>query len=170
MKSGLPSRYAEFVEAGGAGYDVEHIWANHHERFEDELPQEKEFDHNRNRIGGLVLLPSSVNRHLSDRTFADKRDAYAEECPSLNDESPRNLLVRSLVTRPADIPGFGEFVAKSGLPFEPCEEFRKADLEAREKLYGKLGRRIWSMEAIREAANAQAAAGARNVWTGVVGQ
>ena len=51
MESGLPSRYAKFVETGVEGYDVEHIWADHYERFEDESPQEKEIDHNRNRLG-----------------------------------------------------------------------------------------------------------------------
>ena len=58
------------------------------------------------------------------------------------------------MTPPSDIPGFSDFVERSGLPFEPCGDFGKADLEAREKLYQELGQRIWSMEAIREAADA----------------
>ena len=153
VKSSLPCRYEKLVQAGGEGYDVEHIWANHYEHFKSEFPQEKEFDHNRNRMGALVLLPSSVNRWLSDRTFAAKRAAYAETTSCSNDESPRNLLARSLVTQPADIPGFREFVRESGLPFEPCDDFRKANLETREKLYQELGRRIWSMDTIREAGN-----------------
>ena len=101
---------------------------------------------------------------MGDKTFADKRDAYAERQSHLTDESPRNLLVRSLVTHPvdmADIPAFSTFVKESGLPFEPCEEFKRGDLETREKLYQGLGRRIWSMEAIREAANAQTVASAK---------
>lgn len=153
VKSGLASRYEELVQPGGAGYDVEHVWADHYERFRDEFPQEKEFDHNRNRMGALILLPSTVNRWLSDRTFAEKRDAYAEETTCPNEESPRNLLARSLVTPPADIPGFREFARESGLPFEPTDDFKMANIEAREELYQELGRRIWSMDAIREAGN-----------------
>ena len=153
VKSGLPSRYEKLVQTGGAGYDVEHIWANHYERFKGEFPQEKEFDRNRNRMGALILLPSLVNRWLNDRTFAEKRAAYAETTSCPNEESPRNLLARSLVTQPAGIPGFREFARESGLPFEPCDDFKKANIEAREKLYQELGRRIWSMDAIRQAGN-----------------
>ena len=141
------------MQTGGAGYDVEHIWANHYERFKVEFPQEKEFDRNRNRLGALVLLPSTVNRWLSDRVFAAKRAAYAKKTSCPNEESPRNLLAQSLVMQPADIPGFREFARESGLPFEPCDDFKKANIEAREKLYQELGRRIWGMDAIREAGN-----------------
>ena len=153
VKSGLPSRYEKLVQTGGAGYDVEHIWANHYERFKGEFPQEKEFDRDRNRMGALVLLPSTVNRWLSDRTFAEKRAAYAKKTSCPNEESPRNLLARSLVTQPAESPGFCEFARESGLPFERCDDFKKANIEAREKLYQELGRRIWSMDAIRETGN-----------------
>ena len=45
------------------------------------------------------------------------------------------------------------FARESGLPFEPADDFKMANIEAREELYQKLGRRIWSMEAIREAGN-----------------
>ena len=151
VESGLPSRYKTLVKTGGEFYDVEHIWANHYERFKSEFPQEKEFDRNRNRLGALVLLPSSVNRSLSDKTFAAKRSAYAEPTSCPNEEHPRNLLARTLVTEPAHIPGFREFARKSGLPFEPCDDFSIANLETREKLYQELARRIWSMDAIREA-------------------
>ena len=73
VESRLPSRYEKLVQTGAEGYDVEHIWANHYDRFESEFPQEKEFDRSRNRMGALLLLPSSVNRWLSDKTFAAKR-------------------------------------------------------------------------------------------------
>ena len=58
VQAGGPSRYQNFVRPGGSGYDVEHIWANcWKDRHENEYPQEKCFDRDRNRIGGLVLLP-----------------------------------------------------------------------------------------------------------------
>ena len=57
------------------------------------------------------------------------------------------------MTQPAESPGFCEFARESGLPFERCDDFKKANIEAREKLYQELGRRIWSMDAIRETGN-----------------
>ena len=69
VQSGGPSRYEKLVQTGAGGYDVEHIWANHWERHSDEYPQKTDFEHDRNRIGGLVLLPRSVNQSLRDKTF-----------------------------------------------------------------------------------------------------
>ena len=57
------------------------------------------------------------------------------------------------MAQPADIPGFREFAQESGLTFKPSDDFKMANIEAREELYQELGRRIWSMDAIREAGN-----------------
>ena len=160
VQAGGPSRYRNFVRAGGSGYDVEHIWASWKDRHENEYPQEKCFDRDRNRIGGLVLLPSSVNRALRDKTLANKRGAYTARTSLPHEESPRNLLARSLVTLtpPSDLPAFGDFIEKSGLPFQAFDDFRTPeDLKAREQLYRELARTIWSMDAIREATKASSA-------------
>lgn len=161
VQAGGPSRYQNFVRTGRAGYDVEHIWAKHwKKRFEEPYRQETDFNRDRNRLGGLVLLPSSVNRAIGDNKFADKRDDYEETTSLSNEESPRNLLARSLVTlvppgAESGFPLFGDFVEKSGLPFLAYDDFRTpAHLEAREHFYRELARAIWSMDAIREAAKA----------------
>src|SRR6202040_3549750 len=61
-RSGRPSHYNEYIQRGGnSGYEVEHIWANHPERHEDEFSHPSDFAEYRNRIGGLLLLPKSFN-------------------------------------------------------------------------------------------------------------
>ena len=156
VQAGGPSRYRNFVRTGRAGYDVEHIWAKHwKKRFEEPYPQETDFNRDRNRIGGLVLLPSSVNQGLRDKTFTQKRSTYEAKTTSPGEESPRNLLARSLVTLtpPSDFPAFGDEIER--LPFQAFSNFRTPmDLEAREQLYRELARTIWSMDAIREAGKA----------------
>ena len=159
VQAGGPSRYRSFVRTGRAGYDVEHIWANRwKERHEEAYPQKTDFNRDRNRIGGLVLLPSSVNQGLRDETFAQKRCTYEAKTTLPGEESPRNLLARSLVTLtpPSDFPAFGDVVER--LPFQASRDFSTPkDLEAREQLYRELAQAIWSMDAIREAAKASSA-------------
>ena len=48
-------------------------------------------------------------------------------------------------------PGFQRFLERSGLPFEAHLEFRKADLDQRQKLYGQLAHYIWSPARLHEA-------------------
>lgn len=57
----------------------------------------------------------------------------------------QNLLARSLHPKAYENnPGFLRFIADTGLPFSPMEEFKKADLDARQRLYGDLAERIWN--------------------------
>jgi hypothetical protein len=56
-----------------------------------------------------------------------------------------NYLARSLSpTSYSSNPGFLGFVYRSGLPFRHHEQFRKEDLDARQKLYTKLAEEVWS--------------------------
>ncbi len=133
--SGQESRLSEYItRRGKQGYEVEHIWANHAERHEDEFAHPTEFAEYRNRIGGLLLLPKSFNASYGDLSFEEKRDHY----------NSQNLLARSLHEGAYDHnPGFKRFLDESGLPFRPHAEFKKADLDARQELYRALAERIW---------------------------
>ena len=126
-RSGLASRYAEYVQRGGKnGYEIEHIWANHPEHHEDEFAHPADFDEYRNRIGGLLLLPKSFNASYGDLPYAEKRDHYFGQ----------NLLARSLHEQAYEHnPGFRRFREESGLPFTAHADFKKADLDARQDLY-----------------------------------
>ncbi|MBV6522215.1 MAG: hypothetical protein MNPFHGCM_02361 [Gemmatimonadaceae bacterium] len=142
-RSGQASRYAEYAQRGKKGYEIEHVWADHPERHQDEFGHPSEFQEYRNRIGGLVLLPKSFNASYGDLPYAEKRGHYAGQ----------NLLARSLHESAYDHnPGFKRFIAESGLPFRANAKFRKADLDARQALYQQLAERIWSPERLAQEA------------------
>jgi hypothetical protein len=142
--SGQVSRYVEYAQRGSKGYEVEHIWADHAERHTDEFSHPTEFDEYRNRIGGLLLLPKAFNASYGDLPYSKKRTHYVKQ----------NLLAQSLHEKAYEHnPGFNGFIKQSGLPFEPHMEFKKADLDARGRLYQQLAEQIWSPQRLNEAAN-----------------
>lgn len=134
-QSGQDSRYQEYIK-----YDVEHIWANHPELHEEEFSHEIEFKEYRDRIGGLLLLPTKRNKAFSNLPYEEKLERYLEE----------NLLAQSLHERAYERnPGFQDFIQRSRLSFHPCPNFKKADLDNRQKLYQQLAERIWNPERLR---------------------
>lgn len=134
-QSGLPSRYAEYVAEGPGRYEVEHIWANMYEQHADEFAQTQDFATHRNLIGDLLLLPKRFNASYGALPYAEKLGHYAGQ----------NLLARSLLPAAYDHnPGFRQYLERSGLPFRPHPEFRKADLWDRQHLYQRLAEEIWS--------------------------
>lgn len=137
-RSGMPSRCAEYVQRKGKhGHEVEHVWANHPERHEDEFDHPSGFEEYRNRIGGLLLLPKSFNASYGDLPYSEKRGHYLK----------LNLLAQSLHEKAYDhSPGFLRFVRESGLLFAAHGEFRKAGLDARQDLYRRLAEEIWNPE------------------------
>ena len=135
------SHYLEYFRKGRNRYEIEHIWADHPDRHEDEFSHPNEFAEYRNRIGGLLLLPKSNNASYGNLTYAEKREHYATQ----------NLLARSLHEKAYDHnPGFVRFVKESGLPFRSHIEFRKSDIEERERLYQQVAERIWKPKRLLE--------------------
>ena len=142
-QSGQASRYAEYAQRGRNGYEIEHIWANHPHRHQEEFSHPSEFTEYRDRIGGLLLLPKSFNASYRDLPYTEKRGHYLGQ----------NLLARSLHEHAYDRnPGFQQFMEESWLPFRAHTEFRKADLDSRQNLYRDLAERIWSPERLARAA------------------
>lgn len=135
-RSGLPSRYVEYVQrAGKKGYEIEHIWADHPERHTDEFAHPADFQEYRNRIGGLLLLPKSFNASYGDLPYEQKLDHYFGQ----------NLLAKSLHPNCYEHnPGFLRFCDESGLAFRPHTHFKKIDLDYRQELYRKLAEQIWN--------------------------
>lgn len=136
-KCGLASRYLEYVNHSAPKknrYEVEHIWANKPDRFKSEFPNEHDFEEHRNRIGGLLLLPKAFNASYGDLPYEDKLEKYFGQ----------NVLAQSLHPKCYDHnPRFLEFIKMSGLPFEPCPQFRKGELEKHQLLYKRLASQIW---------------------------
>jgi len=138
--AGRTSRYQEYMQRGKNGYEVEHIWADHPERHEDEFDHPADFTEYRNRIGGLLLLPKSFNASYGDKPYEDKREYYFGQ----------NLLAQSLHENAyKNDPGFQRFVNETGLVFRPHVEFKKADMDARQALYRKIAEQIWNPDKLR---------------------
>jgi hypothetical protein len=143
IRSGMASRYIEYVQQGQKRYEIEHVWSDHSELHDDEFSHPSEFQEYRNRIGGLLLLPKSFNASYGDLPYVEKREHYLGQ----------NLLARSLHEQAYDHnPGFMRFIQESGLPFLPHREFKKADLDSRQKLYQHLAEQIWNPERMEKEA------------------
>jgi Protein of unknown function DUF262/Protein of unknown function (DUF1524) len=135
VQSGEASRYRELTNATGVRYEVEHIWADHYERHEDEFAHPHEFGEHRNLIGDLLLLPKSFNASYNDDPYEKKLPHYLEQ----------NILARSLHSQSYENnPGFLRFVHSSGIPFKPYETFTKADIVERGQLYRDIAQLIWN--------------------------
>ena len=136
QQSGEAGKYDHYiVRSGKFAYEIEHIWANHYERHDDEFDQQNDFHEYRNEIGGLLLLPKKKNASLNDMTYSKKHAHYLKEnilAQSLNQECYKNN------------PGFLKAIKIHELSFKPYEDFRKNDLEERSQLYCQLASEIWS--------------------------
>ena len=143
-RSGQPSLYHEYIHRRGKnGYEVEHVWANHPKRHEDEFSHPSDFAEYRNRIGGLLLLQKQFNASYGDLPYACKRKHYLKQ----------NLLAQSLHEDAYErAPGFIQFVSKTGLTFKAHPQFRKTDLDARQDLYRHLAEQIWSPDRLAQEA------------------
>lgn len=138
VESGNASRYVEFSQRSGRNaYQIEHIWANHFDRHTDEFDHVADFEEYRNRIGGLLLLPKSFNASFGDMEYSQKREHYLRQ----------NLLAASLHENCySRNPGFIRFIENAELPFQQHTDFKKADLDERQKLYLELAEKVWDPE------------------------
>jgi Protein of unknown function (DUF1524) len=141
--SSLPSRFMDYVAEGKNRFEIEHIWADHADRHEDEFVHPSDFAEYRNRIGDLLLLPKSFNASYGDLPYEEKLPHYFGQ----------NLLAKSLDQRCYEHnPGFLGFVRRTGLSFRPHAEFKKADVDARQELYRQIAEQIWRPERLFEEA------------------
>jgi uncharacterized protein with ParB-like and HNH nuclease domain len=136
-----PADFLKYVNKSGEKrvkpFQVEHIWANRPERHTDEFVSPNDFGQYRNRIGGLLLLPRGFNQSYGDLPYADKLHHYYGQ----------NLLARSLSPQCYERnPNFTNYLTGSGLPFQAHEQFKKADLDARQDLYRQICEEIWNSE------------------------
>ncbi len=136
--SGGTARYHEMMTSRGKkAYEIEHIWASNLEPAKHTLGLEpgEDFHDWRNRLGGLLLLPKSFNASFCDNAYADKVEHYygrdAQLIKSLHPNAYENN------------PGFKRFIHEQQLPFRAHAEFKKADIDERQKLYRALADRIW---------------------------
>ena len=140
-QSEMNTGFLNYVEARGTKHEIEHIWANNYERHRDDFAGDSEFNLYRNYFGGLVLLPSSANKSYGALPYEEKLPHYLEQ----------NLLAASLNSQKYERnPGFRKFREKTGLPFKPHNQFKRADLMERQELYRQICEQIWSPDRLLE--------------------
>jgi len=135
---GLAAHFDDLVSQGRARpFEIEHIWANHYDRFSELYAHPAEFDQERNRLGGLLLLQRGLNQSLGDATYEAKRDAYVAQ--------GQNLLARSLHPLAYDHnPALAQLVQRTGLPFRAYEEFGPDEQRERQRLYIRIAEWVWN--------------------------
>jgi uncharacterized protein with ParB-like and HNH nuclease domain len=126
-----------YFNPGGKPFEVEHIWADRFEEHRDEFVQRHEFEETRNRLGDLVLLPRGTNQSYGALPYTQKLPHYLKE----------NLLVKSLCALTyKNNPNFVQMTKRLNLPFRAHDQFKKSDIETRQRLYRALCEQIWSLE------------------------
>lgn len=135
---GLPSHFEDLVSQGRSRpFEIEHIWADHFDRFTDDFAHAADFDAHRNRIGGLILLQRGLNQSLGDATYETKLSEYATK--------GENLLARSLHPSAYDHnPAFRRLIERTELPFAPHARFGLAEQAARQRLYIRMAEWVWN--------------------------
>lgn len=139
--SGMEGQFAQYVNTKNKKpYEMEHVLANNLKQSTDGFIDRQTYDAERNRIGGLLLLPKAVNASLGNLTYLQKRSHYLKQ----------NLLAQSLHPDAYDRnPGFRRFLAESGLPFRPLDRFARDELQERQALYLRLAEHVWNPENLR---------------------
>ena len=135
---GLPSSFKELSSRGSARpFEIEHIWADHYDRFKDQFAHPNDFETERNKLGGLLLLQRGVNQSIGDATYEAKRDAYLS--------NSENLLARSLhpLAYP-NLPSFRSLIERTGLRFEPYDSFGPEEQAKRQELYIRIAEWVWN--------------------------
>ena len=127
--------FADFVSrARKYPFEIEHIWANHADQH-PELTNDQAFAEQRNRFGGLLLLPKDFNASYGDKPYATKREHYFGQ----------NVLARSLHPRCYEHnPAFLRMRDEFDLPLTPVDTFILEAFTARQRLYQRLCQIIWN--------------------------
>ena len=118
-------------------FEVEHIWADHYDRFTNWFDHPSEFEIERSKLGGLLLLEPGVNQSIGDAAYEEKRDAYLSHGQNLLAQSLHPLAYKKL-------PTFECLLARTGLPFRAYDSFGPTELSERQELYIRIADRVWN--------------------------
>ena len=124
-------------------FDIEHIWPDQFDRYQETFSSRQEFEDWRNQIASLLLIKPDVNRSFKDKPFEEKLAAYTTQ----------NFYAASLSKGVYQHqPQFEAFRSRFDLPFKPYATFGKQEQLERRNLVQKLVELIWSPERLKEAA------------------
>jgi len=134
---GKSSTYASYHHPSGRQFELEHIWGNKFKEHTDEFEQENKFQEWRNSIGALILLPNGTNQSFNSDKYEDKIEHYIKENtyaqtlhPNYYEKNP-NFLKSEMIKK---------------LAFSPHPEFKKNDIEDRQKLVERICEEIWTTD------------------------
>ena len=119
---------------GGDVYHIEHIISNNIKNkklFKDE----EEFNNERNRLGGLLLLKGKDNESSGDELYEDKLKTYN----TVGTYFARSLL-KDIYHKKVQ---FNKFIQENNLNFKPYNTYGKNEIEERHKLLYDLIKLIW---------------------------
>ncbi len=134
---GKESTYSMYHHPVGKPFEIEHIWAKKFEQHRDEFEQENDFLRCRNLIGALILLPQGTNQSFNSDRYEDKIEHYLKENTLAQSLHP-NYYVKN--------PNFLKSQKIQSLDFKAHPEFKKADIEERQKLIQRICEFIWSVD------------------------
>ena len=134
----LSSNFEDLISQGRARpFEIEHIWADQYDRFKDWFAHPSDFETERNKLGGLLLLQRGVNQSLGDASYEAKRDAYLS--------NSENLLARSLHPLAyQNQPSFRSLLDRTGLLFRSYESFGPEEQAERQELYIRIAEWVWN--------------------------
>ena len=131
-----PNRVGEYLDEQRS-HQIEHIWANHFDRYQDLVTSPAAFDRSRNRFGALLLLHRSDNASYRDEPYSAKVEYYRGQ----------NVLAASLhpITHRRN-PAFSRFLKRYNLAslMRPYPgDFDDKAILTRQALYQRLCEIIW---------------------------
>ena len=129
------NNYVSYQHPKGKQFEIEHIWADKFKEHRDEFDQEGEFQDWRNSIGALILLPNGTNQSFNSDRYEDKIDHYLKENAYAQTLHP--IYYRKN-------PNFLKSQSISELKFKAHPNFKKSDIEERQKLVQRICEQLWS--------------------------
>ncbi len=122
---------------GGDVYHIEHIITNDPKNillFNDE----EDFNVQRNRLGGLLLLKGRVNQSSGMELYSKKLKTY-----NVTGTYYARTLLPDMYNKKV---AFVRYIEKENLNFKPYKVFGKPEIEERHSLLFELTKRIWSFD------------------------
>ena len=119
---------------GNNVYHIEHIITNHQDNL-NLFADEEEFNAQRNRLGGLLLLKGKDNQSSGDELYSEKLKTYNV----IGTFYARTLLPDMYHKKVT----FAKYISDQKLNFKPYSTYGKTEIEERHLLLYDLTKRIW---------------------------
>lgn len=135
--SGEKHPFGDLVTKTGTvnGFHIEHILSHNKENLAHFDGKEEQFEAERNRLGGVLLLKGRDNISSNNESYSKKLKSYAKTLhwnETLRDDSYKSKK------------DFEAFMARTGLEFSPCQIFGRDELEQRQRLLFEISKLMWA--------------------------